>query len=101
MKARAARRRPRGRDARCARRRFRLGSANADDGNCRDDGLAPVGKYTGVHDGAGRRRFSIGACGACASARGCDGAGSAADGGDDDEANAVGARDDFATCEGG
>ena len=68
LKARAARRGARGRDARCARRRIRLSCANADDSNCRDDGLAPVGKCTGVHDGAGRRRSSRTACGACASA---------------------------------
>ena len=64
LKARTARRGPRACDARCPRRRIRLSSANADDSNCSDDGLTPVGKCTGVHDGAGRRRFSRTACGA-------------------------------------
>ena len=101
LQAGAARRRPRGRDARIARGRVCLRSARADDGDGRDDGLAAVGERTRVHDGAGGGRLCLAARGGRASGRGCDGVQSAADGGDDDEAYAVGTRDDLAACEGG
>lgn len=59
LQARAARRRPRGGDARCAPRRICRTSACTDDSNRRNDGLAPVGKCTSVHDGAGLGGLSL------------------------------------------
>ena len=59
LQARAARRRPRGGDARCARRRICRSSACTNDSNRCNNGLAPVGECTCVHDGAGLGTLSL------------------------------------------